>query len=276
MLYIPPENECRRLYGLYELPSPEDLKGKIIIKDRKIGNDDDPSPCIVLEDDEEDSGYGSFRDWSDSRKNSISANGSLQNFRRSPEASNKIVSEWDDLQSETTEVEANQDYLAKTHTNYSEKYLDKSLINDENDVSEEQINQIEEPTEATSSSRFVEEGTRTPIQMALRSSKDELKENNFSARESYSHEKVKELHCIEKNLGDQESLTRSIESIYTLNDDDRLLYKSISSTHSSSSSVRGSTKSQKKNSVTSLVESESTVNISYLKTLKLECKRNFF
>ena len=269
MLYIPPENECRRLYGLYELPSPEDLKGKIIIKDRKIGNDDDPSPCIVLEDDEEDSGYGSFRDWPDSRKNSIPANGSLQNFHRSPaEASNKILPEWDDLQSETTEVEANQNYLAKTRTNYSEKYLDKSLINDENDVSEEQINQIEEPTEATSSSRFVEEGIRTPIQMSLRSSKDELKDNNFSATESYSHEKIKELHRIEKNLGDHESLTRSIESIYTLNDDDRLLNKSISSTHSSSSSVRGSTKSQKKSSVTSLVESENAVNISFLKYFK--------
>jgi len=272
-LYTPPENECMRLYGLYELPSPEALKWKIIIKDRKIGNDDDSSPCIFLEDEEEDSAYGSFREWSDSITNSISIDGSLQNIRKSPEASNPERSVWVDSRSESSEVDAHSDYLANNDSNNSIKYLNQRLIGNRGAdpfVTEEKIYQIKEATgEETSSKLFVEEGTRTPIQMmSLRLSIDELKDNNFLTTKYYLNEKVKELQRDEEssstyligitNLEHQESLTRSIESISTFDDYDRLLNRSIST---APTSVRESKKSRKKSSVTSLGESENAVKI---------------
>jgi len=259
------------LYGLYELPSPEALKWKIIIKDRKIGNDDDSSPCIFLEDEEEDSAYGSFREWSDSITNSISIDGSLQNIRKSPEASNPELSEWEDSPSESSEVEANSYYLANGDSNNRKKYLNQRLIGNRgaDPFVTEKIDQIKEDTGEETSNKFVEEGTRTPIQMmSLRLSIDELKDNNFLTTKSYLNEKVKELQRDEESsstyqigitkLEHQESLTRSIESISTFDDDDRLLNRSIST---APTSVRESKKSRKKSSVTSLGESENAVKI---------------
>ena len=250
-MFAIPANEC--MYGMYELPSPEALKWKIIIKDRKIGNDDAASTCTVPEDDDEDSAYGSFLDWSStSRQNSLST-ASFQNIIPNDEEVISDPESWDQSPSEDT-----FSYLDdQSDIDDRKQYGTGKRYNNQDVTSDQMASQTIEGTEGTFQ-KFVEEGSHVPVRhMSLRS------------KTSQSDEDSNPLSKLDQQI-DEESFTpeidkeffmRSVESINSSTQSVDNYYKRSCSMTRKISSRRISRKGSKKNSVASLTGLENTVVI---------------
>ena len=214
---------------MYELPSPEELKGKIIIKDRKIGNDDVYSTFTAAEDDDDDSAYDSFRD--------------------GPYYSH--------------DQETNEE-LSEANEEKADFFVDGHMVTEKNDPITAAIS--ENPFY-----KFVEEGTRIPLQSMAKLSitqnspfTTEQLPNLDTNQGSDNKEKssaVFENEEIEDQFEDKEFFNpSSIDSVSSSYDDSYKRKRSSVRRHKTSvSSVRDSENGSKKISVLSMGESENMV-----------------
>ena len=223
-----------------ELPSPEDLKGKIVIKDRKVGGEEASSTSDALEEDDEDSAYESFQDGLiHSRAHSLS-NVSFQNIQTENYVERVGSSSISNGQAATSST--------------------KDVVADENIFHDQLKTDGSDGTEAVYF-KFVEEGTRVPIRlMSLDNNRHLISNRKIKKRIDEEFPAILKENYLDDNGSEflSESPVESPLSSTSLNNYYRSNRCSIKMRHRSSvrNGERDREESEKKNSVISLGPSD--------------------